>query len=156
MFVGWSAPGLSHCVEWSLMRLSWVGDESSAVDSTLGTATTAQADPAETVSGFRPTDRGWWPSAGRAKTSARWKRCQVCHAVRAGFEPLCGMGPDLAFLGWAVSLRPPTTSWVQSQRLKPIPLRRYQAFALPIGAKLPDKIREQACLFANPSRDLPK
>ncbi len=39
--------------------------------------------------------------------------------------------PDLAFLGWAISLQPSTTSWVQSQRLKPIPPRRYQAFALP-------------------------
>jgi hypothetical protein len=56
MFVGWSAPGLSRCRNGPLMRLSWVGDESSAVDSTLGTVTTAQADPAETVSGFRPTD----------------------------------------------------------------------------------------------------
>jgi hypothetical protein len=99
MFGAPSAPGLSHCRNGPLIGLPCMGDESSAVDSTLGTATTAQADPAETVSGFRPTDRGWWPSAGRAKTSARWKRCHVWWVVRAGFEPLSEWAPDASFLG---------------------------------------------------------
>ncbi len=35
--------------------------------------------------------------AGRAKTSARRKRCDGCGLVRAGFEPFCATGTRVLF-----------------------------------------------------------
>jgi hypothetical protein len=55
------------------------------------------------------------------------------------------MAPDASFLGWVMSLRPSTAPWVQPQRLKPIPLRRYQAFALPIIGRAKTSARWKRC-----------